>query len=326
MTVIPYPIRNSPREKFNLSTNDGHTLNIVEYGNPSGYPLLYLHGGPGAGHNPNWQKYFDPDFYRMIFFDQRGCGESTPTASTENNTMQHLIDDIEMIRNHLKISRWVVGGRSFGSTLALEYAKQHHEKISHLLPASIFFGDKDGANHIGEEGGATPFDQRYLDSYRDFVPTNKRADGLIAYYDHIMKHGIEDERIEAAKRFMMWDCSIGGGSLDESMPSVLAVEQDPALEIPITTLFMHYSRGEFLGRPSDVMFNNEGLAKIPMTIVHGEKDRITPVENARRLKEAYGQAILHVCPDAGHNGMHPKYVATMVEISDGLKQQLSLER
>ena len=314
--VIEYPNTFSPENVYI------HRLYVAEYGNPNGIPLIFLHGGPGAGHDPKWQRFFNPDKYRIIFSDQRSCGKSTPYAEWQKNTLADLVDDIEKIRTQLGIKQWgVVGGRSFGSTLALEYAKANPQKLKHLLLASVFFGDKDGANHIGEAKGAVPYEQKYFDAYQDLVPKDQR-DKIIDYYYLIMTSGTPEMKLEAAKRFMMWDISIAGANIEEVQSSIDAVERNPADEIAITTLFMHYAVQEFRNRTPDDILKSEALKDIPMTIVHGCLDRITPFVNALRLKSAFPNAVPYSCTHAGHSGNHPQMIHATRMAADEIARSL----
>lgn len=319
---LDFPVQ-EPYYTTMIDVGDGHSLYVAEFGNPDGFPVVYLHGGPGGGHNPAWQKYFDPEFYRIILFDQRGCGKSLPFAEIENNTTAHLIDDIEIIRTTLGIEKWVVGGGSWGSALALMYAHEYPQTVEHLLFRGVFFATKSGGNHIAEEGGATPLDQKYFDQYRDLISEDVRQNGgLISAYDHIMKNGTTDEQLEAAKRFMVWDVSIAFAEIKSALESIKAIENNPRHEIPITRIFMHYCLHEFDEKNKDILLNSKNLKTIPMDIFHGRQDYICPVQNAIDLHQSFPQSSLHICDDAGHDGFDGSIPSRTVEVTEKIKLRL----
>lgn len=314
-----FPVQ-EPFQTRMLDVGDGHSLYVAEFGNPDGFPVIYLHGGPGGGHNPAWQKYFDPEFYHIILFDQRGCGKSLPFAEINHNTAKHLIDDVEKIRKELHIEKWVVGGGSWGSALAMMYADQYPQYIQHIILRGVFFATKKGGDHIAEENGAVPYDAKYFEQYRDLIPPDVRArDGLIKSYDRIMKEGSLDEQLEAAKRFMIWDVSIAFSKIESAIPSIDIIAANPRDEIPITRIFMHYCLHEFDDGNKEKLLTSPALKTIPMDIVHGRHDRICPVQNAMDLHQAFSNSVLHICEDAGHNGMEGSIVSETVAVSEKIK-------
>ena len=318
-----FPVQ-EPFTAIRLDVGDGHELNVAEYGNPQGVPVVYLHGGPGAGFSPGWQKYFNPDFFRIILFDQRGCGGSTPTASTENNSIEKLIGDLEKIRVHLGIETWVVGGGSWGSTLALLYADRYPERTEHLILRGIFFATKKCAAHIAEETGARPVLPDYFELYRDHISPDIRArDGLIAAYDQLMQSDDPTIRTEAARRFMLWDTSIAFHRAADAKAALADIEANPAAEIPITALFMHYSLHEFDEGFRDRILNSAALETISMDIIQGADDRICPLANPFALARAYPHARLRICQEAGHSGGEVQIVEAHIRASEELRLKMS---
>lgn len=300
---MTFPVSDAVKETM-IDVGDGHQLYVAEFGNPKGFPVVYLHGGPGAGHSPAWQKYFNPDFYRIILFDQRGCGRSIPFAETANNSIRDLVEDIEKIRSALGIEKWVVGGGSWGSALSLIYAMNHPDHVAHILLRGVFFATKQGASHIAEEGGAEPFYPEDFEYYRDLVPQkDRRAHGLISAYNEIMQKGVEADMLEAAKRFMVWDTSIAFAKRESAKGAIEAIKQNPREEIPITKIFMHYSVHEFCDSWKERILGSGVLRSIPMDIIHGRLDRICPVQNAIDLHAAFKHSNLHILESAGHSGM-----------------------
>lgn len=322
-TAIPeFPVQ-EPYNTTMLDVGDGHSLYVAEFGNPNGFPIVYFHGGPGDKHHPEWQKNFDPEFYRIILFDQRGCGQSLPFGEVANNTIANLIDDIEKIRTALGIKKWVVGGGSWGSALALMYAHENPQYVEHLMLRAVFFGTKEGGAHIAGGNGATPYDPKYFDQYRDLIPPDVLQNrGLIKAYDDIMKHGTREEQIEAAKRFMIWDTSIAFANIDSALGAIKEVEANPQDEIPITRFFMHYCLHEFNDKNKDVLLNSESLRTIPIDIIHGRHDRICPVENAIDLDRAFSNSVLHICEDAGHSGRDGSIPAFNRQVSEKIKERI----
>lgn len=321
-TTTVFPIQD-PYHTMMLDVGQGHSLYVAQFGKPDGFPVIYLHGGPGGGHNPAWQTYFDPEFYRIILFDQRGCGQSLPFAEIENNTTAQLINDIETIRATLGIDKWVVGGGSWGSALSLMYAHEHPKTVEHLLLRGVFFATKAGGSHIAEENGAVPYDQKYFDHYRDLIPQEVRQHkGLIRAYDDIMKNGSPEEQLEAAKRFMIWDTSIAFSNIEASLEALGIIAENPHDEIPITRIFMHYCVHEFDDQNKGMLLNSKALSGIPMDIIQGRHDRICPVQNAIDLHGAFAHSALHICEDAGHNGMEGSIPQTNIQVTEKIKASI----
>jgi len=174
-----YPVI-EPYEHFNLSVSDTHSLYVECCGNPNGIPVLFVHGGPGAGAKEDDRRFFDPQLYHIILFDQRGCGRSTPLGNIENNTTEHLVADIEKIRQHLGIERWVVFGGSWGSTLSLVYAQKHTDLVLGLILRGVFFGE-DGENHWLWQSGLSRFFPGASQRYKNFICDEKQNRLISAY-------------------------------------------------------------------------------------------------------------------------------------------------
>lgn len=314
---------NPPLKTHMLDVGQGHSLYVAEFGNPEGHPVVYLHGGPGGGHSPQWQRYFNPDFYRIVLFDQRGCGESLPTSNLEGNTIENLVSDIEKIRTHLGIETWSVGGGSWGSSLAMLYAEKHPERVEHLILRGVFFATPAGAAHIAEENGAQPMIDGLFESYRDHIPVDVRSrHGLIRAYDDLMKSGDIAAQKRAAELFMLWDTSIAFHNPKDAIPALDAIRKNPETEIPITKIFMHYSLNEFDPDFERRLLNVPAFHKIPMDIIHGEDDRICPVGNAFKLATAYPHAKFHVCKNTGHSGGELPIALAHVRASEEMRRVL----
>lgn len=320
-----FPI-NEPFNKFFLDVGHGHKLYVVEFGNPKGFPVVYLHGGPGAGHNPAFQKSFNPDFYRIIMFDQRGCGQSTPFASLEQNTIGDLVDDIEKLRRHLGIEKWTVGGGSWGSALAMFYTRKYPDVVQNMLLRGLFFATREGADWIGEEGKTVPKDQIYFDDYRDLIPEDIRArDGLIKSYDRIMKNGSYAEQCEAAKRFMIWDTSIAFYNIEDALPHIENIQKNPEAEIPITKFYLHYTLNEYDDRFKSELLSVEAFRHIPIDLIHGEDDRICPVSNTFDFCAGYPHAKAHIVKGAGHAGADTGMSEATAQVSEAMRRILEMK-
>ncbi len=293
-----YP-KKKPFDTGYLSVGDGHTIYYEQAGNPEGQTVVYLHGGPGAGCSFNESRYFNSDYYHIIMFDQRGAGKSRPYASVENNTIAILIDDLEKLRQHLDIKNWYVVGGSWGSTFALLYSREHTERVGRLLVRGVFFGDNKGVANIVEDGGANLLRSDYFAQYRNLIPVEDRENGLLQPYYNLLVNGSDQERVEAAKHFHLWDTSIATYKINESWLSGIVAEPEKSLSI--SRLFFHFAKHEF--KPENrntILTPNDKLKQIPLDIVHGENDLICPVENARVLKRAYPDSKLHVVLYTGH--------------------------
>ena len=197
------------KENFSemLDVDGTHTIYYEESGNPNGVPVIFLHGGPGCGTAPSCRQYFDPEFYRIILFDQRGSGKSTPRACLENNDTWHIIEDIEKIREKLNIDKWLVFGGSWGSTLSLCYAIKHPERVLGLVLRGIFLGRREDIEWIYEVGGASNFHPESFERYISIIPEEERKDIIGAYYKRLTSEDKETREV-AAKEWSMWEGSL----------------------------------------------------------------------------------------------------------------------
>ncbi len=305
----------SPYKTEMLPVGDGHELYVEQSGNPGGQPVVFLHGGPGGGSHPDMRRFFDPDYYRIIIFDQRACGKSAPFAETKNNSPDILVEDLERLRNHLSIERWIITGGSWGSTLALLYAIKYSQTVKALILSGIFFADKTGVSWLTEEGGASEIMPDWFAPYRDLIPLDKRKGGLAEAYYEIMESGSEEEVLEAVKRFTIWDTAIL--NFDINHERIEEIEREPEKSIPLCKNFFHfvhhYYRDENKAR---ILEGVKALSHIPCEIIHGRYDLICPVRNAFELHEAFPGSCLHVLDKTGHTMREPNIAARLVEITD----------
>lgn len=300
-----------------LDVGDGHRLYYEQSGNPAGEPALYLHGGPGGGSHPAMRGFFNQEHYRVILFDQRGAGRSTPQGSTEHNTPSDLIADIEKIRLHLGIEKWLVAGGSWGSALSLFYALAHPQRVTALVLSGIFFADQKGARWLAEEGGASEIMPEWFAPYRDFIPPEQRAGGLGAAYHRIMEGGDPAMIREAARRFALWDTAIL--HFDLPLERLKEVEDAPEEFIPLSKIYFHYMVHYFRDEnKARILAGVRSLAHVPCDIIHGRYDLICPVRGAFELHQAFPGSRLHILDKTGHTAREPAIAAKILEVTNSL--------
>jgi len=299
--------------------DETHTLYVKEVGNPRGLPALFLHGGPGAGCEPYHRRFFDPQRFRVVLFDQRGAGRSTPHASLDNNTTADLVGDIERLRRHLGIDRWLVFGGSWGSTLALAYAEAHPERVSALVLRGVFLCRPHEIQWFYQEGASRLFPDYWVDFVAPVAPRD-RGDLLHAY--HQLLTG-EDElrRLAAAKAWSVWEGRTATLLPDDSVAEHFA---RPHLALSLARIECHYFVNDAFLRPNQLLADAGRLAGIPGVIVHGRYDVICPLENAWALHEAWPGSELSIIADAGHSAAETGTRRRLVEATDQLAEQLSV--
>jgi len=299
-----------------LAVEPPHTLYVEECGNPAGLPVLFVHGGPGAGCEDYHRRFFDPERYRIILFDQRGCGRSTPHASLENNTTQALVGDMERIREHLGIERWVLFGGSWGSTLSLVYAETHPERVQGLILRGIFLCRPHEIHWFYQEGASRLFPDLW-ESYLAPIPENERDDMLGAYYRRLTSDN-ELERMAAAKAWSLWE-----GRTATLRPSQAVIDHfgNPFTALSLARIEAHYFRHDSFLRPNQILADAQRLRGIPGAIVHGRYDVICPVENAWELHKAWPEAELSIVPDAGHSASERGITEALLQATDAMARR-----
>ncbi|MEM7159736.1 MAG: prolyl aminopeptidase [Myxococcota bacterium] len=301
-----------PYDTGKLAVSDLHSIYYEQCGNPKGKPVVFLHGGPGGGIEPRHRCFFDPQAYRIILFDQRGCGRSTPFASLVDNTTDHLVQDIETLREHLGIEKWQVFGGSWGSTLALAYAQKHRERVTEMVLRGIFTFAPDEMDWFYINGTRVLFP----DAYEDFVgelPPEERDDLIGAYHRRLTSDDPEVRR-KAAKAWSMWECRVATLLPDEGL---VAHCEDASFTLAFARIECHYFvHSGFFGSPTQLLDNMESLAGIPAVIVHGRYDVICPPRNAWRLHKAWPGSQLELVPDAGHSANEPGISSALVRATD----------
>jgi len=301
-----------------LRVSDVHEIYFEESGNPDGKPAVFLHGGPGAGTDAKMRTFFDPRIYRIVLFDQRGCGQSRPHASLVDNTTWHLVQDIERLREHLGIKRWLVFGGSWGSTLALAYAQTHPDRVTELVLRGIFLLRKWEIDWFYQNpGGAGALYPDLWQQYAATIPEAERSDMVRAYYQRLTSEDPEI-RDQAAKTWSIWE---GATSFLRLNPDYVAKFQEDEYAAAFARIECHYfiNRG-FFKTDNQLIENAERIRRIPTVIVQGRYDVICPMKSAWDLHCAWPEADLRIVPDAGHSAFEPGNIHELVSATDRFGQ------
>lgn len=315
MRVLYPPI--DPYHMETLAVDQTHRLHLETCGTAQGLPVVFLHGGPGSGCEPWHRRFFDPAAYRIVLFDQRGCGRSRPHAALEDNTTAHLVADMERIREHLGIERWVVFGGSWGSTLALAYAEAHPERVLGLVLRGIFLCRPRDIHWFYQDGAGRLFPD-YWEDYLAPIPEAERDDMVSAYYRRLTG---EDEvaRMAAAKAWSEWE---GRTATLLPNPGVVDHFRDPHVALSLARIECHYFMNQSFLEPNQLLRDAHRLADIPGTIVHGRYDVVCPLDQAYALHRAWPRAKLEIVQDAGHSAGEPGIVDALVRATDELAAML----
>ena len=294
-----------------LEVGAGHRLYYEESGNPSGKPVVFLHGGPGAGTTPEMRRFFNPSVYRIVLFDQRGCGQSTPHANLEANTTWDLIGDIEILRAALQIERWQVFGGSWGSTLSLAYAQTHPERVTELVVRGIFMGSRREMDWLYRFGTSELFPEAWADFVAP-IPEEERGDLLAAYHKRLNSSDA-GERLDAAKAWSTFE-----GSTIQLVPSDDVREMFAAdhMAVSLAQIEVHYFMNRCFMEDGQLLANAARIRNIPGIIVHGRYDALCPPRNAYELAAAWPEAELRITPDAGHSAFEAGNIHELVMATD----------
>lgn len=306
-----------PYDSGQLAVDTRHTLYYEQCGNPHGKPVVFLHGGPGGGAGPASRRFFDPDHYRIVLFDQRGCGRSTPHADLVDNTTWHLVADIERLRAHLDIERWQVFGGSWGSTLALAYAQTHPERVSELVLRGIFMLRRAEMLWFYQQGASALFPDLFK-AYRDHIPAGERGDLISAYYRRLTSDD-EDVQMQAARHWSGWE-----GATSHLRPSRDHISSSTAsrFALAFARIECHYFvHGGFFEYDDQLLRNIDAIRDIPCVIVHGRYDVVCPLANAWDLHRAWPQAALRISADAGHSAFEAGNRHALLEATDAFRDQ-----
>jgi len=306
-----------PYDTGHIRVSDVHELYYEQCGTPNGKPVVFLHGGPGAGLIPDYRRFFDPAAYRVILFEQRGSGRSRPHASLDDNTTWHLVADIEKIREEFGIDQWLVFGGSWGSTLSLAYAVTHPERVRGLVLRGIFLCRPKEIRWFYEEGlGASAIYPDNWEEYLTIIPEAERGDLIGAYYRRLTSDD-ESTRFEAAKAWATWE-----GSALKLLPDQKVIDDftEPDKAIAVARIECHYFVNNcFFETDNYLLEHLERIRHIPAVIVHGRYDVICPVMNAWDLHRAWPEATLNFIPDAGHSVTEPGIADALIRATDSFR-------
>jgi proline iminopeptidase len=295
-----------------LRVSDLHTIYVEQAGNPKGRPVVALHGGPGGGLSPEMRRFFDPQRFRMVLMDQRGCGRSTPHAETRDNTTWTLVADIERVRERYGVDKWLVFGGSWGSTLALAYAAKHPERVAGLVLRGVFLLRRSEIEWFYQNGASHIYPDAFA-RYVSVIPEAERSDLVSAFNKRLNSPDFET-RLRAARAWARWE----GETISFAGPSALPsrFNEDRFVEA-FARIENHYfmNRG-FFEHDGWLLDQVERLRRIPCRIVHGRYDICTPLASAWDLKQRWPEADLEIIHDAGHSSLEPGIVDALVRATD----------
>ncbi|MBL8246536.1 MAG: prolyl aminopeptidase [Rhodanobacteraceae bacterium] len=301
-----------PYASGTLPVGDGHEIYYEQCGNPEGKPVVFLHGGPGAGCSPKARRFFHPDKYRIVLFDQRGCGRSTPHACLDANTTWHLVGDIEKLRVALGIERWQVFGGSWGSTLALAYAQTHPQRVTELVLRGIFMLRRWELEWFYQAGADALFPDAW-DAYLAAIPEVERGDLMSAYHRRLTSADPQ-VRLDAAKAWSVWE---GSTSFLYQDPAHIEASAGDQFALAFARIECHYFvNGGFFDRDDQLLANAYRLKGIPAVIVQGRYDVVCPMRSAWDLKQVWPEADLRIVADAGHSAFEPGNLHELILATD----------
>jgi len=309
-----YP-RIEPYHEFQLNVSDTHTLWIEECGNPNGFPVIFLHGGPGAACEIFQRQFFDPEYYRIILYDQRGCGRSTPHAELRGNTTQELINDIEKIRNYLKIETWLVFGGSWGSTLALAYAQANPQPVSGIILRGVFLCRPRDIQWFYQDGASFIFPDVWQ-KFLSIIPQEEQKDMVSAYYKRLTSDN-KEEQLKAARAWSLWE---GSTSNLITKTSVLNHFANDHTALSMARIECHYFVNDTFFSENQLLENAKKLAGIPGVIVHGRYDVVCPIEQAFALHHVWPEAEFVIAANSGHSATEPEIIDALVHATDNFKE------
>lgn len=296
-----------------LNVDDTHSLYWEICGNPEGIPVVLFHGGPGAGTTPTHRRFFDPEFYKIILFDQRGAGRSSPLGSLENNTLEHLVSDTETLRKHLRIEKWHLFGGSWGATLAIAYAKKYPNKCLSLTLRGIFLCEQSEIDWF-MYGIRTVFPENW-ERFASFIPEDERDDLLIAYYSRLTS----DDKELRQQAGMEWALYESGSMSFHPRREAFSHQDDIDSAVALARLEAHYFLYGVISEENSLLNNIDKLKKIPCTVIQGRYDMICPVITAEKFHKAWPEADYIIVPDGGHSAMDPSICARLVEAMENTK-------
>ena len=292
--------------------DDQHQVYFEQCGNPDGKPAIFLHGGPGGGGSEDVRRFFNPDLYRIIIFDQRGCGRSKPHGCLENNTTWHLVSDIENLKEKLGIEKWLVFGGSWGSTLSLAYAQAHPKSVSELVLRGIFLLRKEELHWFYQDGASRIFPEAWS-GFLDIIDEDKR-NNLMSSYHEIFKSDDKEKRLKAAIAWSKWEAATSSLAYK---PSLVEEFSNPEFALAFALIENHYfvNKGWFKTE-NQIIDNIDIIRSIPAVIVQGRYDVVCPMKTAWELSEAWPEAELIVAPASGHTAFEKEITHALISATD----------
>ena len=291
---------------------DQHQIYFEQCGNPNGKPALFLHGGPGGGGSEEVRRFFNPDIYRIIVIDQRGCGRSKPHGCLENNTTWHLVSDIENLREKLDIEKWLVFGGSWGSTLSLAYAQANPKSVSELVLRGIFLLREEELHWFYQDGASRIFPEAWS-GFLDIIDEDKR-DNLMSSYHEIFKSDNKEKRLKAAIAWSKWEAATSSLAYK---PSLIEEFSNPEFALAFALIENHYfmNKGWFKTE-NQIIESIDIIRSIPAVIVQGRYDVVCPMKTAWELSEAWPEAELIVAPGSGHTAFEKEITHALISATD----------
>ena len=304
---------------FMLPVDPVHEIYVEESGNPHGLPVLFVHGGPGAGCEEKHRSYFDPNLYRIILFDQRGAGRSRPHATLQNNSTMELVSDMERIRTELNIEKWILFGGSWGSTLSLVYAETHPLRVYGLILRGIFLCRPEEIHWFYQNGA----NYLFPDYWQDFIhpiPETERENLLQAHYRRLTGDD-EVARMRSAEAWSIWE---GRTATLTPKKEVVDFFSDPHVALSLSRIEAHYFINNIFLEPDQILRDAYKIRNIPGVIVHGRYDVVCTLKNAWDLYAAWPEAKLEIIPDAGHSASEPGIVHALIQATIDIHQRLKV--
>jgi proline iminopeptidase len=304
-----------PHRSGAISLDDTHEMYWEESGNPDGIPVVFLHGGPGAGTIPAHRRFFDPDAYRIVIYDQRGAGRSTPLGELRDNTTSHLIADMETLRGRLGIGKWLLFGGSWGSTLSIAYAETHPENCLGLILRGIFLGREQELDWF-LDGCRTVFPEAWGRLVEPLSDEEKKD--VLGAYHRVLTQGTAEEKLRAARAWSRYE-----GSCSTLMPSpetVAAFGQDN-MALGLARIESHYFINQLFMPKNSLLDNIDRIREIPGVIIQGRYDMVCPIVTADELHRRWPEAEYHVVPDAGHSAMDPGVRRALIRATERFKER-----
>jgi proline iminopeptidase len=307
-----------PYRRHTIEVEQPHRIYVEECGNPNGIPVLFVHGGPGGACEPVHRQFFNPDLYRIILFDQRGCGRSRPYAELRGNNTQALLSDIETIRGLLRVERWLLFGGSWGSTLGLIYAQTFPGRVSGLVLRGVFLCREQDISWFYQNGASRLFPDYWQDFVAQVRPENR--DDLIKAYYALLTGDDEVSRLAAAKAWSVWE---GRTSTLDSKADLIRRFGDSHVALSMARIECHYFVHQAFIQPNQILGRVDCLQGIPGVIVHGRYDVVCPVDQAYALHQVWPESRLSIIPAAGHSASDPAVADALIRATDGFAERLA---